>query len=127
MYASLSSGRLGWVLPKNAFLDVPTSSLESFLTSYSVYLRELIRGIIIRPSIGFDVDNAGLGIAEMSSLRYLLSPNRFRSLTLGGELAEQAERFLHCLSHPESVTYLYIDGTSNPGHYYYLRNSASRE
>jgi hypothetical protein len=89
----------------------------------------LIHGIDIRPSIGFDVDDGGLSATEMASLRYILGLDGLRSLTLGGELAVQAERFLHSLAHPHTVTELHIDGSVHSvGHSHFrCRKPASLE
>ena len=93
------------------------------------YLQSLLHGIDIRPSIGFDVDDGGLSTTEMASLRYILSLDGLRSLTLGGELAVHAERFLQSLAHPEAVTELHIDGSMHSaGHSYFrCRKPASLE
>jgi len=92
-------------------------------------LQTLLHGIDIRPSIGFDVDDGELSTTEMASLRYILNLDGLRSLTLGGELAVQAERFLHSLAHPDTVTELNIHGsTHRTGHgYFRCRKPASLE
>lgn len=77
------------------------------------YLRSLLNGIDLRPLVGVDVVDGGLSATEMASLRYILSLDGLRLLTLGGELAVQAERFLHSLAHPGAVTELYVDGTGH--------------
>ena len=84
-------------------------------------LLSLLHGIDMRPSIGFDVDDRGLSTMEMASLRYILSLDGLKSLTLGGELAVQAERFLHSLVHADAVTELHIDGTHCAGYGSHLR------
>jgi hypothetical protein len=93
------------------------------------YLKSLLQGIDIRPSIGFDVDDGGLSATEMASLRYILGLDGLMSFTLGGELAVQAERFLHSLAHPHAVVELHIDGsTHSTGHTYFrCRKPASLE
>jgi hypothetical protein len=93
------------------------------------YLRSLLHGIDIRPSIGFDVDDGGLSTTEMASLRYILSLDGLRSLTLGGELAVQAERFLQSFVHPDAVTDLHIDGSTHSvgRSYFRCRKPASLE
>lgn len=104
-------------------------SLRSFRTcgllarslSENPYLLNLIHGIDIQPSIGFNVDEGGLSDTEMASLRYLLSLGGLRSLTLGGELAVQAERFLHSLAHPDTIVELRIDGSAHSAGHSYLR------
>jgi hypothetical protein len=91
-------------------------------------LLSLLHGIDIRPSIGFDVNDRELTAKEMASLRYILSLDGLESLTLGGELAVQAERFLHALVHPDAITELYIDGSHAAGHSYLrCRKAASLE
>jgi hypothetical protein len=57
---------------------------------------------------------------QMASLRYVLSLDGLQSLTLGGELAIHAERFLHSLVHGDAVTELHVDGTHSGG-YTHLR------
>lgn len=84
-------------------------------------LRTLLHGIDIRPSIGYGVDEGGLTAAEMASLRFIFSLDGLRTLTLGGEVAVQAERFLHLLGHPEAVTELHIDGSLQNAGQSYLR------
>lgn len=90
-------------------------------------LLSLLHGIDIRPS-GFDTDDMELSAKEMASLRYILSLDGLESLTLGGELAVQSERFLHALVHPEAITELQIDGSHTAGYsYLHCRKAASLE
>jgi len=84
-------------------------------------LQTLLHGIDIRPSISFDVDCGELSATEMASLRYILNLDGLRSLTLGGELAVHAERFLHSLTHPDAVTELNIHGSTQRGGHGYFR------
>jgi hypothetical protein len=75
------------------------------------YLTTLIRGIDLRPRAAHSYSATGqITEKEMASLRYILSLVGFRKVILGGELSVKAERFLHSLAHPESVTHLQIEG-----------------
>jgi hypothetical protein len=76
------------------------------------FLQSLLHGVDIHPLIGFDVDDGGLSAMEMTSLRFILSLEGLRSLKLGGELAIQAEIFLHSLVHSDAVTELHTDGSA---------------
>ena len=49
---------------------------------------------------------------EMQSLRYILGLKGLRSVTLGGDLAVSAERFLHVMTDTRAITSLHIDGHS---------------
>jgi hypothetical protein len=90
------------------------------------HLIALIRGIDLRPSArcyATDVEE------EMASLRYILSLGVYGKVVLGGELAVKAERFLHSLAHPESVTELRIDGNTENGEcgYFHCQRPPSLE
>jgi len=116
--ATVSPAWLGAV--RKRLYECPT--LSTF-TSFRLFARSLkankhlialIRGIDLRPSArcyATDVDVE----EEMASLRYILSLGVYRKVVLGGELAVKAERFLHSLAHPESVTELRIDGNTENG------------
>jgi hypothetical protein len=47
----------------------------------------------------------------MAGLRFILSLDGLRSVTLGGELAVKAERFLRTLANSQAVIEMHIDGT----------------
>ena len=51
---------------------------------------------------------------EMQSLRYILGLKGLRSVTLGGDLAVSAERFLHVMTETRTITSLHIDGHCIP-------------
>lgn len=46
----------------------------------------------------------------MASLRYILNLGGLRTVTLGGDLSVQAERFLHMMSNTKDITSLHISG-----------------
>ncbi|KAF8640592.1 hypothetical protein AX17_000254 [Amanita inopinata Kibby_2008] len=48
--------------------------------------------------------------ARVESLGVILGINNLHSITLGGELAIAAGRFLHMIAHPSAVTELQVDG-----------------
>lgn len=74
------------------------------------HLRCLVRGIDLRPIAPSD-DRAVLTEEDMRSLRLVLNLDGVQSLTLGGELAAQAERFIYTMSNTRSLTSLHIDGS----------------
>jgi hypothetical protein len=59
---------------------------------------------------GLDIQPSAEGTVDMSSVRCLLSLRNVQSLKLGGRLAVQAERCLHLVANPQSITSLHIDG-----------------
>jgi hypothetical protein len=95
----------------------------------NIHLHSLIRGIDLRPTLlNPHTPDFKLDEKVMSSLRYILSLDGFRIITLGGELAVNAERFLHSLVHPEAIIELHIDGTFDRGGCHFLsRKPASLE
>lgn len=70
------------------------------------HLQSLIKGIELYPN-----DSRHLGFEEMHAIRIILGLDGLRSVTLGGEVAVSAERFLNCLVHSHTVRELTIDGT----------------
>jgi len=54
---------------------------------------------------------------DRAALRFILSLDRLKYVTLGGELAVKAERFLRILANSQAVIEMHIDGTMpNEGH-----------
>jgi hypothetical protein len=78
--------------------------------SENPHIRSLIRGIDLRPSL-VPGERYALTEKDMASLRLILSLDGLESLTIGGELAVQAERFIHMTSNTRSITSLHIDGS----------------
>ncbi|PSR71343.1 hypothetical protein PHLCEN_2v12857 [Hermanssonia centrifuga] len=70
----------------------------------------LVQGVDLRPMIPFR-DRYALTEKDMTSLRFILNLAGLQSLTLGGELAVQAERFIHMMTNARSITSLHIDGS----------------
>jgi hypothetical protein len=85
-------------------------------------LQSLLKGIDIRPFVGSNTNEGVLLAGEMESLRFILSLGGLKSVTLGGELAVGAQRFLNMMTNPDAVTELYIDGNLlNVGNSYLRR------
>jgi hypothetical protein len=78
-------------------------------------LSVLVKAIDIRPSEEIGGAKGFVTEKETASLRFILSLDGLLSVTLGGQLAVGAERFLHSLSHSDSVTRLHIDGSFGCG------------
>jgi hypothetical protein len=74
------------------------------------HLLPLLQGIDLRPVMRGNADRRGVTVKEMAGLRFILSLEGFRSVSLGGALAVAAERFLHSLANSHTVTDLYVDG-----------------
>ena len=114
-YLRLSLVSLEWVGPVRRRLYA-CPSVRSLEACYRLArsLREnpalctLVRGLDLRPV--HEQRTWPVCEKEMASLRYLLSLDGIKQLTLGGELAVQAGRFLHSLGHPETITELHIEG-----------------
>ncbi|GJE85978.1 hypothetical protein PsYK624_020580 [Phanerochaete sordida] len=49
--------------------------------------------------------------ADLAGLRFALNLQGLETVTLGGELAVRAERFLQMMSHAHSITSLHLDGS----------------
>ncbi|CCM00884.1 uncharacterized protein FIBRA_02930 [Fibroporia radiculosa] len=75
----------------------------------NVCLLPLLQGIELRPGAGGTARD-GLTEEAMAGLRFMFTLSGLRSLTLGGDLAVGAERFLHALSNTQSIVRLSIDG-----------------
>ncbi|OBZ78789.1 hypothetical protein A0H81_00608 [Grifola frondosa] len=80
-----------------------------------LYARPILRSfrawIELRPVVDRMTGPSLLTETEMDSLRYILALGGLQSLTLGGELAVEAERFLHALIETRTITELHIDGS----------------
>ena len=103
-----------WLTPVRKRLYA-TPSLRSFractlfartLTENPILLPYL-RGLELRPIAD---GRRALGEEEMRGLRYILGLNGLQSITLGGDLAISAERFLHFMVNSRTVATLHIDG-----------------
>jgi len=76
-------------------------------------LLQHIHALNLRPIANQEVAaGGGLFAEDMASLRRILGLDNLCSLTLGGELAVGAERFLHSLASSQTITELHIDGTT---------------
>jgi len=85
-------------------------SLLARTLSGNKYLSSLLRGLDVRPTFTGD-DRRPVTSDELEGLRFILALEGLRSITLGGELAVRAERFLHAITSPDTVEYLHIDGS----------------
>ncbi|KAF9036425.1 hypothetical protein BDZ89DRAFT_460682 [Hymenopellis radicata] len=73
----------------------------------------LVKGIHLCP-IRIPTDRSRALAKGMSDIRYVLGVlDGLTRVTLGGDLASGAHRFLNCLSNPEQVHYLHINGFPN--------------
>lgn len=70
----------------------------------------LITGIALRPMRTSDL-NGRVEATALSSLRSLLALDGLKRVTLGGELAVKAARFLKLLAVPDVVEELHVDGS----------------
>jgi len=106
---------LAWVGPvRRRLYACPNVRSFRACTLLSRTLREntsllpLVHGIDLRPSGTWG--DREVTEEDMMSLRFVLSLGGLSSVTLGGELAIGAERFLNSLAYPHEVTALHIDG-----------------
>ncbi|KAJ3551373.1 hypothetical protein NM688_g4743 [Phlebia brevispora] len=74
------------------------------------YILSLVKGIDLRPAIPMGCTYS-LSEQDMTSLRFILNLKGLRTVTLGGELAVQAGRFLQMMSHTRTICSLHIDGS----------------
>ena len=107
-----------WLIPVRKRLYA-TPSLRSF-RACKLFVRTLtenptllpyLRELELRPIAD---GRRALGEEEMRSLRYILGLNGLQSITLGGDLAVSAERFLLFMVNTRTVTTLHIDGYVAP-------------
>nr|VWP00593.1 Asparagine synthase (Glutamine-hydrolyzing) [Ganoderma boninense] len=107
-----------WLSPVRKRLYA-TPSLRSF-RACNLFARTLTENPTLLPYLhGLELRpiadrRRALGEEEMRSLRYILGLNGLQSITLGGDLAISAERFLHFMGHTPTVTTLHIDGYVAP-------------
>ncbi|EKM60923.1 uncharacterized protein PHACADRAFT_247145 [Phanerochaete carnosa HHB-10118-sp] len=76
--------------------------------SANLHLLPLIHGIDLRPTLTRSVV---LTETDMTSVRFVLNLKGLQTVTLGGELAVRAERFIQMIGHTHSITSLHIDGS----------------
>ncbi|TCD67010.1 hypothetical protein EIP91_000630 [Steccherinum ochraceum] len=74
----------------------------------SPHIRALVRGLDLRP---VESRSSSLTAQQAGRLRQLLNLKGLQSLTLGGELAASAERFLYMMTHSRTIVALYLDGS----------------
>lgn len=116
-YQRLALVSTGWVGPIRRRLyacpqlrSFSACTLFARTVSANPHIRALVRGIDLRPMSPAE-DRPTLSEKDMASLRFILSLDGFESVTIGGELAVQAERFLHMMSNTRSITSLHLDGS----------------
>lgn len=73
------------------------------------YLTSLVQHLTLRPCT--DISRVSPSPEGRMAVRTLLGLNNLRSLVLGGELANQSERFLGFVTAADTLTQLHIDGT----------------
>ncbi|EMD41738.1 hypothetical protein CERSUDRAFT_79376 [Gelatoporia subvermispora B] len=77
-------------------------------------LAALVRTLELRPAIDASDHHAWVSEKEMSSVRSILDLKGLQKVTLGGNLAVRADRFLHALASSSTLVELNIDGTRPP-------------
>ncbi|KAF7789898.1 hypothetical protein EIP86_000846 [Pleurotus ostreatoroseus] len=75
------------------------------------HLLGLVQGIDLRPTIPVGSCFA-LSEQDMTSVRFILNLKGLRTVTIGGELAIQAERFIQMMSDTRTIISLHVDGNS---------------
>lgn len=88
----------------------PASALLVRTLTENPFLIPLIKGITLRPMKTTDMAPR-LQNHALSNLRFLLALEGLNCVTLGGELAVKAARFLKLIAVPEAVDELHIDGS----------------
>ncbi|OCH96561.1 hypothetical protein OBBRIDRAFT_787118 [Obba rivulosa] len=78
-------------------------------------LAGLIRALELHPAVERLSGYVGISEKEMASIRSILSLEGLRKVTLGGDLAVQADRFLQTLASSASLVELNIDGSGPTG------------
>lgn len=72
------------------------------------HLLPLIQGLDLRPTVS---DGIPVSDRDMANLGFVLNLNGLVTVTLGGELAIHAERFIHMMANTHTITSLHIDGS----------------
>lgn len=111
----LAAVSLAWVGPVRRILYA-FPRLQSFhactllarTLSGNTHLLTLIRGLDLCPAT---VGDCSLTEEDMASIRFILNLKGLQSMTLGGQLAVRAERFIQMMSSTHSITSLHIDGS----------------
>ncbi|KAI0348691.1 hypothetical protein BDW22DRAFT_1366651 [Trametopsis cervina] len=78
--------------------------------SQNQHIRSLVRGVDLRPAVPPN-ERPALTERDMAGLRFILNLDGIESLTIGGELAVQAERFIQMMSNTRSLISLHVDGS----------------
>ncbi|KAF7982022.1 hypothetical protein HWV62_30270 [Athelia sp. TMB] len=84
-----------------------TCALLARTLAEAPHLAALVRALDLKPMrrVGEEV-----GARELAGVRALLALPRLEALSIGGEMAVRAERFLHWVAHPAGILSLTIDG-----------------
>lgn len=85
-------------------------SLLARTLSENKYLLPLLKGLDIRPTFTGG-DHRPVTSEELKGIQFILALEGLRSITLGGELAVRAERFIHAIASPDTIEDLHIDGS----------------
>ncbi|KAK0208549.1 hypothetical protein DFS33DRAFT_1304289 [Desarmillaria ectypa] len=75
------------------------------------HLLGMVKGIDIRPLRNGWPECGRPSTKHMASIRFILGLEGLECVTLGGELAVSAHRYLNAMSHPHCVRRLWVDGT----------------
>lgn len=86
-------------------------SLFARTLSENIPLLHLLKGINFRPMVEKHIKDSQPNYRDMAGLRYILGLDGLRSITLGGELAVGAKRFIHLMANSPTVNELRIDGS----------------
>ena len=112
---SLALISLAWVGPVRRRLyacpiiySFSSCTLLSRTLSENPHICNLVRSLNLRPT----PSSRAVSSKDVASLRRVLNIKGLQSLTLAGQLAYDAERFLHTMVHGHSITRLSIDGSS---------------
>lgn len=116
-YVSLARVSRAWVAPIRKLLyknpALYTFRACTFLArslSYNAALIPLVRGLYLYPSTS-NSEGGRVTPADTAGLRRLLTIPGLERLSLGGDLAVRAERFLNALASPQTIKHLSIDGS----------------
>ncbi|KAK0473174.1 hypothetical protein IW261DRAFT_1504737, partial [Armillaria novae-zelandiae] len=75
------------------------------------HLLGMVKGIDIRPLRTGWPECGRPSMKQMASVRFILGLEGLECVTLGGELAVSAHRYLNAMSHPHCVRRLWVDGS----------------